>query len=74
MTTFTAAGVPCAPVNDLAELAETPQLKAVGLLTEVPEKGIRVVGVPISFDRQRPQPRGAAPELGQDNAILPPRR
>jgi crotonobetainyl-CoA:carnitine CoA-transferase CaiB-like acyl-CoA transferase len=29
-----------------------------------------VVGVPISFDRKRPRPRGAAPELGQDNAAL----
>ncbi len=74
MAAFGKAGVPCAPVNDLAELAETPQLKAVELLTEVPGKGIRVVGVPISFDRQRPRPRGAAPELGQDNDALLPKR
>ena len=74
MAVFGKAGVPCAPVNDLAELAETPQLKAVDLLTDLPGKGLKVVGVPISFDRKRPKPRGAAPELGQDNATLLPKR
>ena len=70
MEAFTRAGVPCAPVNDLAELAATPQLEAVGLLREVPGTGLRVVGIPVSFDRERPRPRAAAPDLGQDNATV----
>ncbi len=70
MAAFTAAGVPCAPVNDLAELAATPQLAAMDLLREVPGTGQRVVGLPISFDRERPHPRSAAPSLGQDNAAV----
>ena len=70
LAAFTAAGVPCAPVNDLAELAATPQLAAMDLLREVPGTGQRVVGLPISFDRERPRPRSAAPSLGQDNAAI----
>jgi crotonobetainyl-CoA:carnitine CoA-transferase CaiB-like acyl-CoA transferase len=70
MDVFTAAGVPCAPVNDLAELAATPQLAAMDLLREVPGTGMRVVGLPVSFDRERPRPRAAAPSLGQDNAAI----
>jgi crotonobetainyl-CoA:carnitine CoA-transferase CaiB-like acyl-CoA transferase len=70
MAVLTAAGVPCAPVNDLAELAATPQLAAMDLLQQLPETELRVVGVPISFDRERPRPRAAAPSLGQDNADI----
>jgi crotonobetainyl-CoA:carnitine CoA-transferase CaiB-like acyl-CoA transferase len=67
MEAFTRAGVPCAPVNDLAELAAAPQLAAVDLLRQVPGTELRVVGLPVSFDRERPRPRAAAPGLGQDN-------
>lgn len=70
MAAFGAAGVPCAPVNSLAELAATPQLAAMDLLREVPGTGLRVVGLPVSFDRERPRPRAAAPDLGQDNAAV----
>jgi formyl-CoA transferase len=80
MAALTAAGVPCAPVNDLAELAATPQLAAMDLLRELPGTGLKVVGVPVSFDRERPRPATAAPALGQDNAAIlggggnPPKR
>lgn len=70
MAVLTAAGVPCAPVNDLAELAATPQLAAMDLLQQVPETNLRIVGLPVSFNRKRPQPRTAAPSLGQDNAKI----
>jgi crotonobetainyl-CoA:carnitine CoA-transferase CaiB-like acyl-CoA transferase len=70
MEALTRAGVPCAPVNDLAELAETPQLAAMDLLRTLPGTDLRVVGVPISFDRERPAPRTVAPSLGQDNAEI----
>ncbi len=70
METLGRAGVPCAPVNDIAELAATPQLAAVDLLRQVPGSDLRVVGLPISFNGERPRPRTAAPTLGQDNAAL----
>jgi len=61
-----AVGVPVGPVNDLAELAATEQLAAVGLL-QTPPGGPTVVGLPISFDGVRPVSR-AAPTLGEANA------
>ncbi len=70
MDAFGAVGVPCAPVNDIPELAATEQLAAVDLLREIPGKDLRVVGLPVSFDHQRPAPRAAAPTLGQDNAVV----
>jgi len=37
------------------------------LLRTLPGSGLRVVGLPVSFDRQRPHPQGAAPKLGEHN-------
>ena len=61
------AGVPCAPVNNIAELAESEQLHAMDLLRTLPGSGLSVVGLPLSFDRQRPHPEGDSPKLGQHN-------
>jgi crotonobetainyl-CoA:carnitine CoA-transferase CaiB-like acyl-CoA transferase len=61
------AGVPCAPVNDIAELAETEQLRALDLMRTLPQSELRVVGLPITFNRQRPHPRAGAPKLGEHN-------
>jgi formyl-CoA transferase len=63
-------GVPVAPVNDIAELANTEQLQAMDMMRTLPGSGLRVVGLPVSFDRQRPHPRGDSPKLGQHNTEL----
>jgi len=64
------AGVPCAAVNDIAELAATEQLGAVDLVHELAPRdgeagGLKVVGLPISFDHHRPKSVKAAPKLGE---------
>jgi len=64
------AGVPCSPVNDIGELANTEQLAAADLVHELPPRsgeggGPRVVGLPISFDRKRPRSGRPAPKLGE---------
>jgi crotonobetainyl-CoA:carnitine CoA-transferase CaiB-like acyl-CoA transferase len=64
------AGVPCSPVNDIAELAATEQLAAVDLVHQLPprpgeESAPRVVGLPIAFDRERPHSMRSAPRLGE---------
>jgi crotonobetainyl-CoA:carnitine CoA-transferase CaiB-like acyl-CoA transferase len=64
-----AAGVPCAAVNDIGEVAASEQFAAVGIAQDLPG-GPRVVGLPISFDRVRPRPSRAAPRLGEHNAEL----
>ena len=63
-------GVPCAEVNDIGELAATPQLAAVDLVHQLPPRageknGPKVVGLPISFDRKRPHSPRSAPKLGE---------
>lgn len=65
-----AAGVPCAPVNNLQQMMAHPQTQALGLVQDVPGTGMRFIGLPISFNGQRPQPRSAPPTLGQHNELL----
>ena len=59
------AGVPCAPVQDVAQMLEHEQTRALGLLQQAPGSSKPLVGLPISFDGQRPLPRAASPALGQ---------
>lgn len=59
------AGVPCCEVNDIPELAETDQLRAVDLMRRMPGDEIDVVGLPISFDGERPTLRSGSPGLGE---------
>jgi crotonobetainyl-CoA:carnitine CoA-transferase CaiB-like acyl-CoA transferase len=61
-------GVPCAPVNDIAELSRTEQLQAMDLMRTLPGSGLNIVGLPISFDKQRPRPRADSPRLGEHNS------
>jgi len=64
LAAFGKAGVPCSPINDIAELAESEQLAAMDLMRTLPESGMKVVGLPISFDRRRPHPKSDSPALG----------
>lgn len=66
ISTLHKAGVPCAAINDIGELAATEQLAAVDILQELPGSGVTVVGLPISFDQERPRSTRPAPGLGQD--------
>ena len=60
-----AVGVPCAPVNDIGEVAASAQFAAVDIVQTLPESGVRVVGLPINFDRKRPWSATSAPKLGE---------
>jgi formyl-CoA transferase len=68
MAALEEAGVPCSPVNDVPELSRTEQLEAADLMRTLPGSGLRVVGLPIVFDGERPHPRTDAPKLGAHNA------
>jgi len=65
-----AVGVPCSPVNDLAQMLAHPQTSALGLVQSVPGTGMQFVGLPLSFDGQRAQPISAPPRLGEHNTLL----
>lgn len=62
------AGVPCGPVNTLADVFEDDHLKGSGILQEVehPVAGtVKVVGSPVLFEGERLPVRRPPPTLGQ---------
>jgi crotonobetainyl-CoA:carnitine CoA-transferase CaiB-like acyl-CoA transferase len=63
------AGVPCGPVHTIGEAVRTEQVVASGQL--VPDVGgeLMLVGLPMSFDGERPRMRGLAPELGASQPL-----
>ena len=62
-----AVGVPCAPINDLRQVAALPQTAALGVMQTTPDVGIEFVGLPVSFNGERPPLRARAPRLGEHN-------
>ena len=61
------AGVPNSPVQNIAEVLAHPQTAALGMAQETFDESVRLMGLPISIDGERPELRNIAPELGQDN-------
>jgi crotonobetainyl-CoA:carnitine CoA-transferase CaiB-like acyl-CoA transferase len=59
------AGVPCAAVNDIGELVNTPQFAASEIVQQLPGGDPKVVGLPITFDRKRPTSARSSPKLGE---------
>ncbi|MEK9721485.1 MAG: CoA transferase, partial [Quisquiliibacterium sp.] len=69
-----AAGIPCAPVQNIAQMIEHPQTEALALVQPVPGTGMKFLGLPLSFDGRRSAPRCAPPKLGEHSAQLLPRK
>jgi crotonobetainyl-CoA:carnitine CoA-transferase CaiB-like acyl-CoA transferase len=69
-----AAGVPSAPMQNVDEVLAHPQTKALGMLQESPDGRLTIMGLPLSFDGERPPFRRAAPQLGEhtDELLAPP--
>ena len=67
-----AAGIPCAPIQDFAQVMADPQTEALEIFQSIPDVDLRVVSLPLSFDKQRPQVRSRAPEVGEHNDSLMP--
>ncbi|HWI12923.1 MAG TPA: CoA transferase, partial [Burkholderiales bacterium] len=59
------AGVPCAPVQDIGEVTRHAQTEALGLLQGVPDSGMKFIGLPVSFDGERPPLRRKPPAIGE---------
>jgi crotonobetainyl-CoA:carnitine CoA-transferase CaiB-like acyl-CoA transferase len=61
-----AAGVPCAPVQDVRELHAHPQTQALGILRgEDDPRKLRTIGLPLLFDGVRPARDDPAPAHGE---------
>ena len=64
---LTDAGVPAAPVNDVRDVAEHEQTKALGLVQHIREA---TVALPLSFDGERLLHRTPPPRLGEHTADI----
>jgi crotonobetainyl-CoA:carnitine CoA-transferase CaiB-like acyl-CoA transferase len=69
-----AAGIPCGPVNDLADVFADPQVRARGMVVEVPHPhagALPLVGSPITLSATPVESPRAPPLLGQhtDNVL-----
>jgi len=56
-----AAGLPVDAVHLPEQLLSDPQARETGILVEIPDVGLTVSGLPLTFDGVRPQVRRAAP-------------
>ncbi|MDD2737046.1 MAG: CaiB/BaiF CoA-transferase family protein [Desulfuromonadaceae bacterium] len=70
IATLEEAGVPCGPINTIAEVFANPQVKSRGMRIDVPHKGagpIPLVGSPMKFSRSPLIDRLPPPQLGEHN-------
>jgi CoA:oxalate CoA-transferase len=66
--TLNAAGVPCGPVNSVAEVFSDPQIQAQQMVIDVDHPGygiVRMLGFPIKLSETPCQVRRCAPGLGE---------
>jgi crotonobetainyl-CoA:carnitine CoA-transferase CaiB-like acyl-CoA transferase len=62
------AGVPCSPVNDIAQVFEDPQVRARGMRIEMPHvsgTNVPLIASPIKMSKTPPVYRHAPPTCGQ---------
>jgi len=51
---FSAAGVPCSPINTVPQALAHPQVQALGMAQRVPGEDFTLTALPLSFDGERP--------------------
>ena len=67
------AGVPCGPINDIAQVFENPQVRHRGMVAELPDaRGVKVpvVGSPMRLSASPVRYDRAPPELDQDGSTV----
>ncbi|WP_448476774.1 CaiB/BaiF CoA transferase family protein [Pseudoxanthomonas mexicana] len=68
LTVLEAAGIPCGPVNDLAEVFADPQVRARGMIVETAHPQVDtvpLVGSPLKLSATPVEPPRAPPMLGE---------
>lgn len=73
ITALTAAGIPTAPIQSLAQAAASPHAIARGLVTTLPHATLGTaitIGQPVRFDGTKPIAATSAPGLGADGAAI----
>jgi crotonobetainyl-CoA:carnitine CoA-transferase CaiB-like acyl-CoA transferase len=67
-----AAGVPAAPIENVAQVIASEQTAALGMLQKDPQLDLTLTGLPLEFDGVRPGIRNSAPKLGEHNMLFEP--
>lgn len=67
MAALDAAGIPNAPLQNLAQVSGHAQTQAVGILQKGPDGALPTVGLPLTFDGIRSSYARGAPALGEHN-------
>ena len=62
------AGIPNGPIHSLEQVVADAQVKALGILQRKPGSELSLLGLPLSFDGERPPFTEVAPVLGEHNA------
>ena len=70
MAALDKAGIPNAPLQNVAQVSDHPQTQAVGILQQGPEGALPTVGLPLAFDGERSSYERAAPALGEHNETV----
>jgi crotonobetainyl-CoA:carnitine CoA-transferase CaiB-like acyl-CoA transferase len=65
-----AQGIPNGPINSMDQVVADPQTQALGQIQRDPNSDLTLVGLPLSFDGERPAFRKRAPALGEDNSAI----
>lgn len=60
-----AAKIPCGPINDMQTMDAEPQVAALGIIQELPDRPVRTVHLPISIDGERMRPARSIPAAGE---------
>jgi crotonobetainyl-CoA:carnitine CoA-transferase CaiB-like acyl-CoA transferase len=65
-----AAGIPNGPINTLDQVVADAQTQALGIIQKRAGSELALVGLPLSFDGERPPFTKPAPALGEDNGSV----
>ncbi|HWB51866.1 MAG TPA: CoA transferase, partial [Stellaceae bacterium] len=65
---FETAGIPNGPINTMDQVVADPQTRALGQIQT--QGALSLVGLPLSFDGERPAFNKRAPSLGEDNTSV----
>jgi crotonobetainyl-CoA:carnitine CoA-transferase CaiB-like acyl-CoA transferase len=61
------AGIPNGPIHSLDQVVADPQVRALDMLQHRAGSGLSLLGLPLSFNGERPSFTKQAPSLGEDN-------
>ncbi len=67
---FESAGVPAAPLQSIDQVVAHPQTQALGMIQSAPDNGMKLMGLPLSFNGERPPLRNSPPALGVNTPVI----